>query len=542
MSRTPGPRTMASRGRWPAGLRTRVRAGLVLTSAAALFAAGCGSSSSGGTANPAPTDHVLHLSFLQDPGQPPDPDVFYAGQGLLLTTNLYEGLLTYQPGTADAKLTGLLATDWKVEGNKVFTLHLRHGVFFHDGTPFTSAAVKPSFDRMTAVQGGPSYMVSDVSAVATPDPYTVVITLKQPNASFLGYLASSYGPRMKSPTALAAHAGKDHAQTYLQTHDVGTGAYTLTKSQVGTGYQLTAFGKYWGTKPYFTTVEIPVETDSSAQQLLFDKGELSMIMHDLTASATKAYLKKDTVKTYSLPTQDSDYLYVNPHNGFLTSKANRVALEKAINIQQIYQAVFVGRAKIAQQAYPEHMMPDGTAQQAIPYDPSALQKVMSSLPSNQRQITIGYDSSSPDNQLVANLMSAQFASAGLTAKVQAYPTAQIFGWPADLKGSPDLLLSLGWPDAPPPYTWAHISWDPGAGLNYLQCTDPQITKLLAQGNKTGDNAIFSQAGELAVASGCWYNLVNQDDFMVAQPWLKGVEQAHKVTSPFTLDLAKLTVG
>ena len=34
-----------------------------------------------------PTSHTLNLSFLQDPGQPPDPDVYYAGQGLLLTRN-----------------------------------------------------------------------------------------------------------------------------------------------------------------------------------------------------------------------------------------------------------------------------------------------------------------------------------------------------------------------------------------------------------------------------------------------------------------------
>ena len=36
--------------------------------------------------------------------------------------------------------------------------------------------------------------------------------------------------------------------------------------------------------------------------------------------------------------------------------------------------------------------------------------------------------------------------------------------------------------------------------------------------------------------------VDQDDFMVAQPWLKGVEESHKVTEPNTLNLAELSVG
>jgi peptide/nickel transport system substrate-binding protein len=116
-----------------------------------------GSDSGGGPPNAAPTDKVLHLSFLQDPGQPPDPDVYYAGQGLLMTTNTYEGLLQYKGGTDKPEFEPLLATEWtESPDHKVFTFKLREGVKFHDGTPFTSAAIKASFDRRLAVGGGPS--------------------------------------------------------------------------------------------------------------------------------------------------------------------------------------------------------------------------------------------------------------------------------------------------------------------------------------------------------------------------------------------------
>ena len=124
-------------------MTTRFRALAAAGAIAILALSGCGGSDSGsGTPNAAPTDKVLHLSFLQDPGQPPDPDVYYAGQGLLLTTNLYEGLLQYKAGTDKAELEPLLATEWKASpDNKVFTFKLREGVKLHDGTPFTSAAV-----------------------------------------------------------------------------------------------------------------------------------------------------------------------------------------------------------------------------------------------------------------------------------------------------------------------------------------------------------------------------------------------------------------
>jgi peptide/nickel transport system substrate-binding protein len=226
---------------------------------AAVVLAACGSSGGSSSSTSVPTGHTLQLSFLQDPGQPPDPDVYYAGEGLLLTRNLYEGLVKYQSGTASRVIVPSLATSWTVSnGGTTYTFQLRQGVTFHDGTPFDSSAIEPSFQRRTAVNGGPAYMVAGVANVQTPSPYTAVINLTAPNTAFLDYMASSYGPMMESPTALAANAGSDHDQTYLQTHDVGTGPYTLTQAKVGVSYQMQAFPRYWGKKAYYTTVDIPV--------------------------------------------------------------------------------------------------------------------------------------------------------------------------------------------------------------------------------------------------------------------------------------------
>jgi len=528
------------------------RARLAVAAAAVAVAVGltaCGGSGSSSTpAGPssavaAPKDKTLHLSFLQDPGQPPDPDVFYAGQGLLLTTNLYEGLLAYKPGTAKPEIAPALATKWTVSPDKkTYTFTLREGVTFHDGTPFTAAAVKVSFDRRTAVNQGPAYMVTDVASVTAKGDYEVTVTLKNPTTIFLDYMASAYGPKMMSPTALAANAGTDHAQTYLQTHDLGTGPYTLTDAKVGSHYALKAYDKYWGTKPYFTDVDLPVITDSSSQQLQFGKGQLAAILHDLPASAVASYLKNPAIKSYALPTLMSDYLYVNPNTPFGKDKAVRQALLKAIDTQSIFKQAYAGRGKVATAIYPANQVAPGEAAQNVTFDPAALKAAVATLPAEAKTITIGYDSVSPDNQIVTNLMSAQLSAAGLTAKVQSYTTSQIFGWIGDPKGAPDMLATLAWPDAAPTYTWGHISWDPEAGLNYLHCSDPGVTKLLADGLVTGDAKTMSDAGTAAVATGCWLNLVDQDDFVVAQPWLKGVEQAHVVTQPNSLSLAALSAG
>ncbi len=301
-----------------------------------------------------PTSHTLNLSFLQDPGQPPDPDVYYAGEGLLLTRNLYQGLLTYKPGTASRVLEPELATSWSVSKDGLtYTLQLRHDVMFHDGTPFTSAAIAPDFARRAAVNGGPAYMVSDVASVATPSPYEAVITLKTPNTAFLDYLAAPYGPTMMSPTALAANAGSDSDQTYLETHDVGTGPYTLAEAKVGVMYQLKAFPQYWGAKPYYTTVNLPVIDDLSTEEIEFNDGQLAAILHDMTTSVIAQYKHKPNVSSYALPSLQSDTAYVNENKGFTTTETNRLAVLEAINVPSLVAGIFPGRGHHRQAGRPQ---------------------------------------------------------------------------------------------------------------------------------------------------------------------------------------------
>jgi len=524
------------------------RLGTALAGALVLLLAACGGgggADSGGGAqvtSTKPTDRVLHLAFLQDPGQPPDPDIYYAGQGLALTLNTYEGLLGYQLGTATPTIVGVLATAWTESPDKLsYTLTLRQGVTFHDGTPFTSAAVAPSFARRAAVNQGPAYMVSDLASVQTPGPYQVVIRLKQPNSAFLDYLASPYGPKMMSPTGLAANAGTDHDQTYLRTHDLGTGAYTLTQAQVGQSYQLKAYPGWWGPAPYFQEIDLPVVSDLSTQELEFNQGQLAAIMHDLNAPAVKSYLASTTSAHYSLPTFETSQIYLNPNGATLKDRATRVALQQAIDIKALTDQVFSGRGTVATGTYGPGLLNGVPDSQQVSYDPAKLTALVAQLPPGQRSLTFGYDTSQPDDQQMANIVAADLQADGLTVKVQGYPTSQVFGWVGDLSGAPDVLFTEMWPDAAHPYTWSHILYDADGGLNYLHCSDPSVSDLLPSALQSGDPAAYAKIGNAAIATGCWLNVTYRNDFMVAQTWLKNVEQAHNVAAPTTLMFSMLGV-
>ena len=70
---------------------------------------------------------------------------------------------------------------------KVFTVTLKKGVKFHDGTEFTADAVKMNFDRGMNPESKLTRRTffKFVDRVEVVDPYTVRIVLKTPTAGFI---------------------------------------------------------------------------------------------------------------------------------------------------------------------------------------------------------------------------------------------------------------------------------------------------------------------------------------------------------------------
>ncbi|MCU1421345.1 MAG: extracellular solute-binding protein family 5 [Microbacteriaceae bacterium] len=509
--------------------RKRMR-GLIAASALVplLALAGCAANTAKTAAHPAPTDGVLTVGLLGDIGQPPDPDIYYANNGTALIINTYEGLVQYKNNVSDVQIAPRLATSWTVSPDKtVYTFKLRSGVTFHDGTPFTSAAVKVAFDRRIAVKGGAAYMVSGVKSVDTPDDLTAVVTLDAPNSAFLDELASPFGPKMESPTGLAKNAGSDDAQTYLQTHDLGTGPYELTGAQVGTKYELTQYDKYWGTKSPFTKIELPVFTDASALELAFDKGDVSMIAAALPSSALKKYANSSFADNYFLPTLQSALITVNPSKSFFKDVDARMAFMSAIDKKKLVSQVLGSRSSVATTMYAKGMIKGGADKQTIPYDPSIMKKYASS--ASDKNLVIGYATGNPNAEQIANILAAQLIADGLKATAQSYTTSTVFGWENDPTKGPDAFIDgNNGPDGGSPYLWGHVFWDASGGINYFLCNDDKTNSLLNEALATGSEDTYIAAAKQYESTGCYMNLSYNKDWVVSQKWLTGVPESQNL--------------
>ncbi len=112
-----------------------------------------------------------------------DPALHTNDPETALNRAIYDYLVEVLP---DATIGPNLATAWTVSDDGLtYTFTLADGVTFHDGTPFTSADVVWTFNRLKTVGSPGAQPARSDFEVSAPDASTVVFTLPEVNADFL---------------------------------------------------------------------------------------------------------------------------------------------------------------------------------------------------------------------------------------------------------------------------------------------------------------------------------------------------------------------
>jgi len=256
--------------------------------------------------------------------------------------NIYQGLLRYPPDST--KLIPGLAESYDISADgKEYTFKLREGLKFTDGTPFDAAAVKWSIDRVIALKGDPSWLVTDfVDSVEVLDTYRVKFILKNPVAYFPSLVASvPYYP--VNPKVYPADKIVRDPSELKGGKLVGLGPYRVVSFKRDQEIVMEANPYFYGEKPKNDQVVIRYFADATTMRLAIEKGELDFAFKTLNPSDINDLEKSDKIQTIKAQGPYIRYICFLCDTPPFNDKVLRQAVAAAINRPPLLDKVFLGQ-------------------------------------------------------------------------------------------------------------------------------------------------------------------------------------------------------
>jgi peptide/nickel transport system substrate-binding protein len=441
------------------------------------------------------------------------PRFFYYGEisnvSQLLAQQMFDSLVEYNLETY--ALEPALATDWEVsEDGLTYTFHLREGVTWHDGEPFTADDVVFTY---TQIIMNPETRAGDAAQftftvdgeerrveVEALDERTVRFTLPAPSASFLIQQRFFIMPKHKL-LEFSVEGGADPADinnawpTDGNLEDVvGTGPYRLSRYVPGQLVVLEKNENYWkvdseGTRlPYIDTLRYLVVRGSEQQLAQFLAGNIDQLN---ISGAQFPDLKSRELAGADFRVIQSEALFGSPpHLAFNFNAADaalaelfsqvefRRAMEYAVDRMRVIEDVYNGLATLPG-------TPTAPANTEFYRDTTGLMNMFDlaaaaaaldelgivdtdgngvrNLPGGRDlEFTLTYNADSQVFTDIATILQNDFSQIGVRVNLQGIQGAALFG--TALAGDFEAIL-LAFGNLPDPELRKPI-WQPGGALYY----------------------------------------------------------------------------
>ncbi|MDA3132967.1 glutathione ABC transporter substrate-binding protein GsiB [Atlantibacter subterranea] len=425
--------------------------------------------------------------------------------------SFYQGLFGLDK---EMKVKNVLAESYTVsDDGLVYTVKLRQGVKFQDGTDFNAAAVKVNLDRASNPDNKLKRynLYKNIASTEAVDPATVKITLKQPFSAFINILAHP-ATAMISPAALEKY-GKE-----IGFHPVGTGPYALETWNQTDFVKVKKNASYWEQGlPKLDTITWRPVVDNNTRAAMLQTGE-AQFAFPIPYEQAAVLQKNDKLDLVTTPSIMQRYISMNVTQKPFDNPKVREAINYAINRDALVKVAFAGFATPATGVVPPAIA-FAEPFKAWPYDPAKARELLKEAGyPNGFETTLWSSHNHSTAQKVLQFTQQQLAQVGVKVKLTAMDAGQRA---AEVEGkgqkeSGVRMFYTGWSASTGEADWAlsplfaSQNWPPTL-FNTAFYSNPQVDNDLTEALKTTDNAqkasLYKNAQEIIWKESPWVPLV-----------------------------------
>ncbi|HLY66532.1 MAG TPA: peptide ABC transporter substrate-binding protein, partial [Chloroflexota bacterium] len=443
-----------------------------------------------------------------------------------------------------------LAQSWDISPDGLtYTFHLRPGLKWSDGSPFTAkdfeytfkrlfdpATASPYTDIVKGIKGAEEYFTSkskdpaelqklrDGVGVKAQDDNTLVITLKEPESFFLSTLFNGATAPVNQ-----ANLEKNKDKAFDAANYVGTGPFTLKSWQHKSRMELAPNRNYYGGAPKInlSLVMIPEATATLAafkNNEIDTTGGVTLSPADTNSIRNDPAYKDQVVQYTELGTF---YMQYNVTQKPFDDPKVRVAMSYAIDRKNLVDKVLAGVGQPATSLIPPGMPGhlDGVGQD---YDVNKAKQILAEagypdgkgLPQN---IQASYNNLSTWPQ-VMQFIQANLQAIGISIQLDPRESSSYF---KEMRDNASPIFRSGWSsDYPDPDDWYRVIFKSDASQNYGHWKNEKYDQLVSQAESEPDQSkrldLYKQAAQVLAddpPASFWYY---SQRFRLVKPYVKGI--------------------
>lgn len=283
---------------------------------------------------------------------------------------IFNRIVEFKPGTTEV-IPGL-AESWTISKDRlIYTFKLRKNVSFHSNEffkptrPFNADDVVYTFKSqldlkhpLTIPAANYEYFKSMeldqlLADIKKTDDYTVVFTLKRPEAPFLADLAMDFASILSEEYAKSLVASGKGLKT-LETNPIGTGPFVFKSYQKDSTIRYTAFDKYFKGKPKIENLIYVIVSDSTVRLQKMKSGECNVMSEPQPQDLDQIKTMKNA-KLLSTEGINVSYIAFNTEKKPFDNVKVREALSMAMNQKSYVDLIYKSQGTAAKNPIPPTM-------------------------------------------------------------------------------------------------------------------------------------------------------------------------------------------